>query len=227
MNNVNIETSWKAILKEEFEKEYFKNLSQFLKAEIAQGKIIYPPGKLIFNAFNSCSFTKLKVVILGQDPYHGPGEAMGLSFSVPKGIAIPPSLHNIFKELNRSYGYGIPKNGDLSTWAHQGVLLLNASLTVAHKSPNSHKNSGWHQFTDAVISLISEHKQHVVFMLWGNFAKSKRGLIDPSKHLILESAHPSPLAGTAFSGNDHFAKANTYLESNGIQPIDWKIEAAI
>ncbi|MBK8955536.1 MAG: uracil-DNA glycosylase [Saprospiraceae bacterium] len=223
MVQVNIEESWKALLLHEFDSDYFKNLTTFIKSEIAQGKIIYPPGKLIFNAFNLCRFDMLKVVILGQDPYHGPGEAMGLSFSVPKGITIPPSLLNIYKELQREFGYPIPKHGDLTSWADQGVLLLNASLTVVHKSPNSHKASGWAQFTDAVIKHISNRKQNVVFMLWGNFAKSKNQLIDKSKHLILESAHPSPLAGNAFSGNDHFIKANHYLKTHGIKEIRWKI----
>lgn len=224
MNQIKIDESWKEILSKEFENEYFKKLAEFIKAEKATGKIIYPPGSLIFHAFNSTPFGTLKVVILGQDPYHGPGEAMGLCFSVPQGIQIPPSLLNIYKELNREFGFPIPNHGDLSHWAKQGVLLLNASLTVEHKSPNSHKTIGWQIFTDKVISLISEKKEHVVFMLWGNFAKSKKALIDQNKHLILESPHPSPLAGGGFFGNQHFIKCNTFLESNGIQAIDWKIQ---
>lgn len=223
MNNVIIEASWKAILNDEFEMDYFKKLIKFIKSEIALGKKIYPPGKLIFNAFNACSFSNLKVVILGQDPYHGPGEAMGLCFSVPKGVRVPPSLQNIYKELQRSYGYEIPDHGDLSKWAAQGVLLLNASLTVVHNTPNSHKSSGWHIFTDAVIRQISDRKKNVVFMLWGNFARSKKSLIDREKHLVLESAHPSPLAGQGFYGNNHFVEANAYLKSHQMETINWKI----
>jgi len=168
MNQVKMDESWKEILNKEFENEYFIKLTGFIKAEKASGKIIYPPGSLIFQALDSTPFDELKVVILGQDPYHGPGEAMGLSFSVPKGIPIPPSLLNIYKELKSEFGYSIPSHGDLSSWAKQGVLLLNASLTVEHKSPNSHKNIGWQIFTDQIISLISQKKEHIVFMLWGN-----------------------------------------------------------
>lgn len=223
MIQVKIEDSWAEILNKEFENEYFIKIVECLKSTKKAGKIIYPPGPLIFNAFNSTPFKDLKVVILGQDPYHGPGEAMGLCFSVPKGIAIPPSLVNIYKELHREFGHPIAQHGDLSNWAKQGVLLLNASLTVEHKSPNSHKNIGWGLFTDRVISLISELKTHVVFMLWGNFAKSKKALIDPSKHLILESPHPSPLAGGGFIGNGHFIKCNEFLSSHNISYIDWKL----
>lgn len=223
MNDVKIEASWKELLHHEFQKEYFKNLADFLKQEKLSGKLIYPSGPLIFNAFACCPFPKLKVVIIGQDPYHGPGEAMGLAFSVPKGIAIPPSLLNIYKELQRAYGYPIPKHGDLTSWAEQGVLLLNASLTVVHKSPNAHKSIGWATFTDEIIRQISQKKTHVVFMLWGNFAKSKRSLIDPERHLILESPHPSPLAGNAFLGNNHFTLANEYLFNHAKEKIDWQI----
>lgn len=223
MNDIKIESGWKEILREEFEKGYFQNLIQFLKREKSEGKIIYPPGPLIFNAFNTTAFKDVKVVILGQDPYHGPGEAMGLCFSVPRGIKKPPSLVNIFKELNRSFGYPVPNNGDLSPWARQGVLLLNASLTVLHKQANSHKDFGWHPFTDEVIRKLSELKENLVFMLWGNFAKSKKVLIDSSKHCILESPHPSPLAGGGFIGNNHFKTANHYLTSHGIREINWQI----
>ncbi len=224
MIQVKLHESWKEILSKEFENEYFMQLSGFIKAEKASGKIIYPPGSLIFQALDSTPFDKIKVVILGQDPYHGPGEAMGLSFSVPKGIPIPPSLLNIYKELKLEFGYAIPEHGDLTNWAKQGVLLLNASLTVEHKSPNSHKNIGWQIFTDQIISLISQKKEHVVFMLWGNFAKSKKILIDEKKHLILESPHPSPLAGGRFFGNQHFINSNDYLKSKGISIIDWQIQ---
>jgi uracil-DNA glycosylase len=223
MIQVKIDDSWKEILSKEFENEYFKKIVTDLKAAKSNNKIIYPPGSMIFNAFNSTRFDKVKVVILGQDPYHGPGEAMGLCFSVPKGVPIPPSLVNIFKELRRDFGYPIPDHGDLSAWADQGVLLLNASLTVEHKSPNSHKNLGWNLFTDRVISLISEKKEHVVFMLWGNFAKSKKSLINPDKHLILESPHPSPLAGGGFYGNSHFSLCNQYLQEHSIDPVNWQL----
>jgi uracil-DNA glycosylase len=224
MNDVKISDSWKEILSKEFDNEYFRRLVAQIKIEKASGKIIYPPGSLLFNAFNSTSFEDVKVVILGQDPYHNPGEAMGLSFSVPKGISIPPSLKNIFKELNRDLGIPIPSHGDLSQWAAQGVLLLNASLTVQERAPNSHKNIGWHLFTDQVISILSELKSNLVFMLWGNFAKSKKTLIDQSRHLILESPHPSPLAGGGFSGNSHFSKCNSYLVASGLSPVNWQID---
>ena len=220
---VQIEESWKKILNEEFQKPYFPLIKKFILEQKAKGKKVYPPGPLIFNAFNLTPFENLKVVILGQDPYHGPGEAMGLCFSVPRGIPVPPSLQNIYKELNREFGYKIPNHGDLSPWAYQGVLLLNASLTVEHRNPNSHKGYGWHQFTDHLIHLLSVHKENLVFMLWGNFAKSKKQLIDDTRHLILESAHPSPLAGGKFHGNDHFKKANLYLTKHGIEAIDWQI----
>lgn len=223
MKDLKMEAGWKDFLKDEFEKAYFQNLIKTLKSEISGGKTIYPPGPLIFNAFDSTPLHTIKVVILGQDPYHGPGEAMGLCFSVPKGISIPPSLQNVYKELNNEFGYKIPKHGDLSFWAVQGVLLLNASLTVEHRNPNSHKNLGWHQFTDKIINLLSINKEHLVFMLWGNFAKSKKGLIDSSRHLILESVHPSPLAGGKFYGNNHFKMANEYLLNQGKTAINWEI----
>jgi uracil-DNA glycosylase len=190
---------------------------------MSAGKIIFPPGSLIFNAFNTTTFDKVKVVILGQDPYIKPGEAMGLSFSVPKNVAIPPSLLNIYKELHEDTGCSIAKHGDLTQWALQGVFLLNATLTVERGNSNSHASIGWHTFTDAVIRKLSEKKEGLVFMLWGNFAKKKSALIDPFKHLILEAPHPSPMAGGAFFGCRHFSKANEYLASQGKEPVDWQI----
>jgi uracil-DNA glycosylase len=224
MSQVNIEESWKEELEEEFEQAYFKEISVFLKKEYAAGKTIYPPGSLIFNAFNSTPFPKVKVVILGQDPYIKPGEAMGLSFSVPKGINIPPSLQNIFKELKNDLGCFLPNHGDLTAWAKQGVFLLNASLTVERGKSNSHAACGWQRFTNAVIHHLSEKREGLVFMLWGNFAREKSKLIDPFKHLILEAAHPSPLAAGAFNGCRHFSKANEFLRSQGQPPINWQIE---
>ncbi len=223
MSQVNIEESWKKILAEEFEQPYFAEITAFLKTELAAGKTIYPPGPLIFNAFNTTPFQDVKVVILGQDPYIKPGEAMGMSFSVPKGVSIPPSLQNIFKELHTDLSCSIPNHGDLTEWANQGVFLLNASLTVERGKSNSHARCGWHRFTNAVIHLLSENKEGLVFMLWGNFAKEKSALIDPFKHLILEAAHPSPLAGGAFFGCRHFSKANDYLLSQGKPGINWQI----
>ena len=223
MSNIRIEESWKQALANEFEKPYFQTLATFLKNEIAQGKTIYPPGPLIFNAFNTTPFSNVKVVILGQDPYHNPGEAMGLSFSVPKGIKIPPSLQNIYKEILADLGFEKPTHGDLTSWANQGVFLLNAMLTVEKNNAGSHKLIGWQFFTDAVIKTLSDERKNLVFMLWGNFAKKKKELIDTNKHFVLESAHPSPLAGNAFSGCRHFSKANNYLTMNGLEPIDWQI----
>ncbi|MBK7231418.1 MAG: uracil-DNA glycosylase [Saprospiraceae bacterium] len=224
---VKIENGWKMQLQSEFEKDYFKQIKAGLIDFKKNGKAIYPPGPLIFNAFNLTPWDQVKVIILGQDPYHGSGEAMGLCFSVPNGIPRPPSLKNIFKELHQDLGCKIPKHGDLSHWANQGVLLLNASLTVEKDKPNSHKTIGWHIFTDRVISLLSEQKQGLVFLLWGNFAKSKKILIDPSKHLILESPHPSPLAGTGFFNNHHFSKTNQFLTEQQKTPIDWEIKKRI
>jgi uracil-DNA glycosylase len=221
---VRIETSWKEVLESEFRKAYFRQMTDHIKTEKLQGKTIYPPGPLIFNAFDKTPFEKVKVVILGQDPYHGPGQAMGLSFSVPPGIAQPPSLVNIFKELREDVGIPIPRHGDLSKWAEQGVLLLNASLTVRAGEPMSHSRIGWETFTNSVISKISSLKEHVVFILWGKFAQQKKELIDTGKHLVLKSAHPSPLsANNGFFGNRHFSKTNTYLMQNGMDPIDWAI----
>jgi uracil-DNA glycosylase len=224
MMDVKIEASWKEVLKEEFKKEYFKQIVQHIKTEKEQGKVIYPPGSLIFNAFNQTPFDKVKVVLLGQDPYHNPNQAMGLSFSVPDGIPRPPSLINIFKELHQDTGTPIPQTGNLTKWVQQGVMLLNAALTVRANEPNSHAKIGWHQFTDTVIQKISQGKQHVVFLLWGRFAQDKTILIDESKHLVLKAAHPSPFAADkGFFGCGHFCKTNNYLASKGIDPIDWAI----
>ena len=222
--NVQIEESWKQILKEEFTSPYFQQIPLHLRTEKAQGKIIYPPGPLIFNAFNSTPVQRLKGVILGPDPYHGPNQAHGLSFSVPNGVPPPPSLINIFKELRDDIGVNIPNHGNLSRWAEQGVFLLNASLTVRASEPMSHAKIGWAEFTNAVIKKISDEKQHVVFLLWGKFAQEKRTLIDSSKHLILRSVHPSPLSAHAgFFGCKHFSKTNEWLVSKGIDPIDWNL----
>ena len=221
--NVKIEDSWKQALSEEFNKPYFSKIKTFLVEEKQRGKIIYPPGSLIFNAFNKTPFDHVKVVIIGQDPYHGPNQAMGLSFSVPKQIQIPASLRNIFKELANSLDIPISKSGDLTKWAEQGVFLLNAILSVEHKSPGSHKGVGWQNFTDAVIQKLSDEREGLIFLLWGNFAKSKKALIDELKHYVLESVHPSPLAGNAFLGNGHFARTNEILVSQGKFPIDWAL----
>lgn len=221
---VRIDDSWKQVLQEEFEKEYFQSIKSFLVREIKNGKKIYPPGKLIFNAFDSTPFENVKVVILGQDPYHNPGEAMGLCFSVPKGVSVPPSLQNIFKEIQNDLQIPPPAHGDLSSWASQGVFLLNAMLTVEKNKAGSHRKIGWQEFTDAVIRKLSAQRDRLVFLLWGNFAKSKSVLIDQSRHLILESVHPSPLAGKRFFNNHHFSQANEYLRNSGKTPIDWSIK---
>lgn len=222
--DIQIEESWKKVLKDEFEKNYFQHIIAFLKAEKALGKIIYPPGPLIFNAFKQTPFDKVEVVILGQDPYHNKGQAQGLSFSVPEGIAKPPSLVNIFKELKSDLGIEIPENGNLTKWAQQGVLLLNASLTVRQNEPGSHAQIGWLQFTDNVIKKISEEKEGIVFLLWGKFAQEKQSLIDETKHYVLKAAHPSPFsANNGFLGCKHFSKANQLLMKQHKTPIDWKI----
>ncbi len=222
--DVKIEESWKQALKAEFTKPYFLNIVQHLKTEKAQGKTIYPPGGLIFNAFNTTPIDQVKVVILGQDPYHGPRQAHGLCFSVQKGIPPPPSLVNIFRELHDDVGVPVPNHGNLTKWAEQGVFLLNASLTVRAGEPMSHARIGWSIFTDTVIRTISEQRPHVVFLLWGRFAQEKSALIDESKHLILKAAHPSPLSAHAgFLGCRHFSKTNQYLTSKGIDPIDWSL----
>ena len=219
-----IEDSWKKILEPEFRKPYFRQITEHIKTEKLQGKVIYPPGPMIFNAFEKTPVDKVKVVIIGQDPYHGKGQAMGLSFSVPPGIPSPPSLVNIFKELHNDVGAPVPYHGDLSKWALQGVMLLNASLTVRAGEPMSHSKIGWHIFTDAVISRISEVKKNVVFLLWGKFAQEKMELVDKNKHLILKSVHPSPLsANNGFFGNRHFSKTNTFLMQKGLDPIDWAL----
>lgn len=220
--DVRIERQWKEVLSDEFNKEYFVNLVSFLHKEKREGKVIYPPGSLIFNAFDSTPFDEVKVVILGQDPYHGEHQAHGLSFSVPDGVPIPPSLKNIYKEIEDDLGITLNKNGNLSGWAKQGVFLLNAVLTVRAGMAASHSSIGWNYFTDAVIRALSDRKEHLVFMLWGNFARSKSLLIDSSKHLVLEAAHPSPLARGAFFGCRHFSKCNNYLIACGKEPIDWK-----
>lgn len=223
--DVNIEASWKQVLHAEFNKSYFENIVAFLKTEKAQGKIIYPPGSLIFNAFFKTPFDKLKVVLLGQDPYHGKGQAMGLSFSVPKGVRPPPSLINIFKELHDDVGVPIATTGDLTPWAEQGLLLLNAALTVRAGEPNSHSKIGWHQFTDAVIKKISDEKNGIVFLLWGSFAHQKQELIDQTKHHVLKAAHPSPYsADKGFFGCRHFSKTNEFIMQQKQQPINWKLD---
>lgn len=221
--DVKIEESWKATLQAEFSKPYFYELVGGLKSAKQSGATIYPPGSLIFNAFYKTPFEQVKVVILGQDPYHNPGQAMGLSFSVPKDIRIPPSLKNIYKELHTDLGIAIPNHGDLTSWAEQGVFLLNSMLTVEHKKAGSHQKLGWQNFTDAVIKILSEQQENLVFMLWGGFAKKKKILINDSKHLILEAAHPSPLAGGAYFGSKHFSKANDYLAQHNKTPIDWQL----
>lgn len=222
-NEIKIESSWKEVLEPVFSTEYFQNIRRFLKQELRTGKIIYPPGPQIFNAFDTTPFDQVEVVILGQDPYHGPGQAMGLCFSVPYDVPVPASLKNIFKELNRDLGLAIPQHGDLTKWAKQGVFLLNAILTVEKNKAGSHKKIGWEQFTDEVIRTLSEKKEGLVFMLWGNFARAKKSLIDETRHYVLESVHPSPLAGGAFIGNGHFSKANELLLQQNKSPIDWSL----
>ena len=222
--NIQIEESWKEVLKEDFQKTYFERIVTFLKAEKASGKVIYPPGSLIFNAFAQTPLNTVKVVILGQDPYHNQLQAHGLSFSVPDGVANPASLLNIFKELKNDLGVEIPPNGNLQKWASQGVLLLNASLTVREHEPGSHSKIGWLQFTDAVIKKISDEKEGIVFLLWGKFAQEKQFLIDESKHFVLKAAHPSPFsADKGFFGCKHFSKTNQLLIQQNKQPIDWKL----
>jgi len=219
--DVKIETTWKSKLKDEFEKEYFNKLSEFVKDEYKL-KTIYPPGSLIFNAFNLCPFDRVKAVIIGQDPYHGPEQAHGLCFSVREGVGFPPSLINIFKEIKLDLGLKNPPSGNLERWAAQGVLLLNATLTVRAHQAGSHQKKGWEQFSDSVISIINNEKQNIVFFLWGAYAQKKGESIERSKHLVLESVHPSPLsASRGFFGNKHFSRCNEYLIENGIEPIHW------
>ena len=218
---VKIEQSWQQQLQGEFDKPYFAKLVGFVKQEYAR-YTVYPPGKLIFNAFNQCPFDKVKVVLIGQDPYHEPGQAHGLCFSVNDGVPFPPSLSNIFKEIQDDIGTPIPTSGNLTRWAQQGVLLLNATLTVREHLAGSHQRQGWEEFTDAVIRILSEKREHLVFILWGSYAQSKSYLIDGSRHCILRSAHPSPLSAyRGFFGNHHFSLANQYLRSNGIEEIQW------
>ncbi len=221
MNDVKIEPSWKEKLQDEFGKDYFQNLTAFVRKEYQQ-YTIYPPGGKIFNAFDSCPFDKVKVVILGQDPYHGPKQANGLAFSVSAGVALPPSLQNIYKELKADLGKEPPASGNLERWAQQGVLLLNATLTVREGSAASHQGKGWEEFTDAVLRILSEQREHLVFILWGAYARRKGSFIDRNKHLVLEAPHPSPLsASTGFFGSQPFSKANDYLQKYGIDLIDW------
>ncbi len=223
--DVQIAKGWKEMLSEEFQKNYFKRITEQLKIEIQSRVKIYPPGPMIFNAFNTTDFNEVKVVIIGQDPYHGPGQAHGLSFSVQPGVKPPPSLVNIYKEIETDLGIKMPRNfGDLTAWAKQGVLMLNATLTVRANEPNSHAGLGWNQFTDAVIQKLNQEKEHLVFLLWGNFAKVKGLQIDQQKHLVLKAAHPSPFAADkGFFGCKHFSKTNQYLIEHGLDPIDWLI----
>jgi len=223
LSDIRIESGWKDQLSKEFEMPYMGQIKQILINEKAAGKEIYPPGPKIFNAFNSTPFEKVKVVILGQDPYHQPEQAMGLCFSVPKGVKVPASLVNIYKELKRDLGIEPPKHGDLSPWCEEGVFLLNAILTVEKNQAGSHAKIGWHRFTDAAIKALSDYKENLVFLLWGNYAKSKKALIDTNKHHILEAVHPSPLAGGKFIGCGHFSQTNQILEANNIQPVKWQL----
>ncbi len=219
--NVQIAPSWKKYLEREFEKPYFAKLAAFLKSEVSQ-HTIYPPGSLIFNAFAHCSFEATKVVIIGQDPYHGHGQANGLSFSVNNGIFFPPSLQNIFKEIQSDLGKPVPTSGNLERWSKQGILLLNATLTVRARQAGSHHNKGWEEFTDAVINLVAKEKEHVVFILWGAYAQRKGAIIDTYRHCVLKSAHPSPLsANKGFFGNKHFSLTNKYLLAHGKEAIGW------
>ena len=219
---VDIEASWKQYLEGEFTKPYFTQLTESVRNEY-RNNLCFPPGKLVFNAFNLCPFDKVKVVILGQDPYHEQGQAMGLSFSVPEGIMLPPSLQNIYKEIQNDLGKPIPTSGDLTRWAKQGVLLLNATLTVRAHIANSHQTLGWANFTDAAIEALSAHREHVVFMLWGGFARSKKRLIDANRHCIIESVHPSPLSANrgGWFGQHQFSRCNAYLKQQGLDEIDW------
>lgn len=219
--NVQIEQSWKQQLADEFEKPYFVRLTDFVRNEYGS-TTCYPPGKLIFNAFNLCPFDRVKVVIIGQDPYHGPGQAHGLCFSVNDGVAFPPSLQNIFKEIQSDLGVPVPATGNLTRWAEQGVLLLNATLTVRAHQAGSHQRQGWEEFTDAAIKALAEKREQLVFILWGAYAQKKGAFIDRNRHLVLASAHPSPLSAFhGFFGNRHFSRANAYLEQHGKTPVNW------
>ncbi|WP_418937555.1 uracil-DNA glycosylase [Leyella stercorea] len=220
--NVKIDNSWREHIGAEFEKPYFSALTDFVRHEYTT-TTCYPPGSLIFNAFNLCPFDRVKVVIIGQDPYHEPGQAQGLSFSVPEGVPLPPSLQNIFKEIQLDLGKPMPPTGDLTRWAEQGVLLLNATLTVRAHQAASHQRHGWEQFTDAAIRALNAERENLVFILWGGYARSKAQLIDRSRHLVLESVHPSPLSANrgGWFGNHHFSQCNAYLREYGEQEIDW------
>lgn len=219
--DIKIEPSWKERLQPEFEKPYFENLIRFVKEEYAT-QTVYPPGSKIFNAFDACPFDQVKVVLLGQDPYHGAGQAHGLAFSVNEGVTTPPSLINIFKEIKSDLGKPVPKSGNLMRWAEQGVLLLNATLTVRANTAGSHQKKGWEEFTDAAIRAVSDEKRHVVFMLWGAYAQKKGAIIDASRHLVLKAAHPSPFAADkGFFGCKHFSQANAYLAEQGLKEIEW------
>lgn len=220
--DVKLEDSWKRYLNAEFDKDYFINLTELVRQEY-QNQQCFPPGRQVFNAFNLCPFNDVKVVIIGQDPYHEPGQAMGLSFSVPVGTTIPPSLVNIFKEIQQDLGHPIPQDCDLTRWCKQGVLLLNATLTVRAHEANSHQKLGWSQFTDAAIKALSDHRKGLVYMLWGSYARSKRYLINQQQNLILESVHPSPLSANrgGWFGQHQFSRCNAYLESKGITPVNW------
>ncbi|WP_334127851.1 uracil-DNA glycosylase [Sneathiella sp.] len=224
MSDIKLEPGWLAQLKAEFEQPYMQELGAFLRREKAAGKIIYPAGSNIFAAFDATPFEAVKLVIIGQDPYHGPGQAHGLSFSVPPGVAIPPSLRNIYQELNRDLGLSIPAHGHLLPWARQGVLLLNAVLTVEQARAGAHQGRGWERFTDAAIAALEKKRENIVFLLWGSYAQKKGAFIDRRRHLVLQSPHPSPLsAHRGFIGNGHFSKANEYLVNCGKTPIDWRV----
>ncbi len=219
--DVRIDESWKMRLQDEFDKPYFRTLTDFVRQEYRNG-VVYPPARLIFNAFDLCPFDDVKVVIIGQDPYHGPGQAHGLCFSVNDGVQFPPSLQNIFKEIHDDLGKPMPATGDLTRWARQGVLLLNATLTVRQHQAGSHQGKGWEAFTDAVISKLNAERENLVFILWGSYAQRKGAVIDRSRHLVLSSVHPSPLSAYAgFFGNHHFSQANKWLEEHGMTAIDW------
>ena len=222
--DIQLEPSWKAELAGEFDKPYMQSLRQFLLQEKQQGQQVFPPGNQIFNALNTTPFDKVRVVILGQDPYHGPGQAHGLCFSVQRDVAVPPSLQNIYKELHADLGLPVPSHGNLMQWAEQGVLLLNAVLTVRAGQANSHQGKGWEHFTDRIVELLNERREHLVFMLWGSYAQRKGAMIDRKRHLVLSSPHPSPLsAHRGFLGNRHFSKANQYLQQQQLASIDWQI----
>ena len=223
-DRIQLEPGWKTALQNEFDQPYMKELGAFLRREKAAGKTIYPPGSLIFSALNSTPLDRVKAVILGQDPYHGPGQAHGLAFSVQPGVPTPPSLQNIFKELKRDLNLEIPAHGYLQSWAEQGVLMLNTSLTVEQGIAGSHAKAGWQVFTDRVIEVVNAQREHLVFMLWGAHAQGKSRLIDATRHLMLKSAHPSPLsAHRGFLGNGHFSRANQFLQQHGLEPIDWRL----